>query len=184
MAITKQTVSLADNITERGQIHVKTITRVLEDGKLLSESVHRKVLNPGDSLTGEAAQVAAVAAALWTPEVIAAWHQGTGAGPFDWRPGAVDDLNAFRAGAISVLTGMQVDYANKGQTANATACMTAKEALRTIEATPELVAIYDAWPDTTREQYKAAVMARWLQIASAAPLQVKLDFNGYGGNSL
>jgi hypothetical protein len=76
MPITKQTVSLADNITERGQIHVKTITRVLEDGNLLSESVHRKVLSPGDSLVGEAASVAAVATALWTPEVIAAWQAG------------------------------------------------------------------------------------------------------------
>jgi hypothetical protein len=76
MPIVKQTISLADNITERGQVHVKTITRVIEDGSLLSESVHRKVLSPGDSLTGEAASVAAVATALWTPEVIAAWQAG------------------------------------------------------------------------------------------------------------
>jgi hypothetical protein len=76
MAITKQTVSLADNITERGQIHVKTITRVLEDGSLLSEAVHRKVLSPGDPLDGEGAQVAAIAAAVWMPEVIAAWQDG------------------------------------------------------------------------------------------------------------
>lgn len=76
MELTKQTVALADNITERGQIHVKTITRIVEDGAVVSETFHRKVLNPGDPLTGEAAQVAAVAAAVWTPEVIAAWQAG------------------------------------------------------------------------------------------------------------
>jgi hypothetical protein len=76
MPIVKQTISLADNITERGQVHVKTITRWVEDGNLQSESVHRKVLSPGDSLTGEDSRVAAVATALWTPEVIAAWQAG------------------------------------------------------------------------------------------------------------
>ena len=33
-------------------------------------------------------------------------------------------------------------------------------------------------------KYAAAVLARWGQIVAPAPTQVKLDFNGYGGNSL
>ena len=75
MALTKQTTTLADGVTERGQINVKTIIRVIEDGgNELSVSIQRKVLNPGDPLDGEAAQVAAVANAVWTPEIIAAWQ--------------------------------------------------------------------------------------------------------------
>lgn len=78
MAITKQTISLADGVNERGQVQVKTITRMLEDGIVVGESVHNKVLNPGDSLTGEAAQVVAVANTVWTPDVITAWLAGQG----------------------------------------------------------------------------------------------------------
>lgn len=78
MAITKQIVSTADTVTEEGQIFVRTATRVLEDGVQVSETVSRRVLNPGDSLTGESAQVTAVANAVWTADVIAAWKVRTG----------------------------------------------------------------------------------------------------------
>jgi hypothetical protein len=76
MAITKQTVSIADGVSERGQVQIKTITRVTEEGALISETVNRRVLNPGDSTDGEAEQVVAVANAVWTQAVIDAWNAG------------------------------------------------------------------------------------------------------------
>lgn len=69
--ITKETVTLCDNITEAGHIGVKTITRVMEDGVKLSETIHRKVLSPGDDITNEPPEVQAVARGIWTPAVVA-----------------------------------------------------------------------------------------------------------------
>lgn len=183
MEITKQTLSLADNITERGQIHVKTITRVLEDGDLLSEATHRKVLNPGDPLDGEPAQVAAVAAAVWTPEVVAAWQAGNPAPAVDWRPAAAADLNEMRAKIMNVLTAMQTDYTARDETANAQACLDAKASVKVIDAASGVVAAYAADPGT-RAAFDAAVKARWLEIVAPAPSAVKADFNKYGGNTV
>lgn len=183
MAFTKQTTSIADNITERGQIHVKTITRVLEDGNLLSESVHRKVLSPGDSLSGEAAQVAAIAAAVWTPEIVAAWQAGNPAPAVDWRPEAMADLNVMRAKIMNVLTAMQTDYTARGEAASAAACLDAKAAVKVID---KATGVVTAYTDTngTREAFDLAVKARWAEIVTPAPLQVKSDFNKYGGNTV
>ncbi len=56
-----------------GQIQVRRRTSILEDGVELSFSYHRHVLAPGGDLTKEDAKVGAVARALWTPEVVAAY---------------------------------------------------------------------------------------------------------------
>jgi hypothetical protein len=41
------------------------VTRVLEDGEVLSSSYHRHVLQPGDDLSNEDPKVVAVATAAW-----------------------------------------------------------------------------------------------------------------------
>lgn len=183
MTITKQIVSLADNITERGQIHVKTITRIVENGDLLTEAVHRKVLNPGDSLVGEAPNVAAVASAVWTPEVLAAWEAGQvpQTPEADWRPLANIEREELCASLLRVLTTLLILYQTKGQTANAAAVVTAMDSLTLIEE--DVKPVFDN-PASTREQYAAAVIQRWGQIVAPAPPQVKLDFKRYGGNAL
>ena len=56
-----------------GQVQCRTATVIVEDGVELSRSFHRHVLEPGDDTTGEDDRVTAVAAAAWTPEVIAHW---------------------------------------------------------------------------------------------------------------
>ena len=48
-------------------------TVVLDDGVELNRSFHRKVLAPGDDVSGEDAKVQAVANAVWTTEVVAAY---------------------------------------------------------------------------------------------------------------
>ena len=73
MALTKTTVVDKIEVLELGQVQVRTATVVSEGGDELSRNFHRHVLNPGDDTTGQADRVAAVAAATWTAEVVAAW---------------------------------------------------------------------------------------------------------------
>ena len=65
MALTKETVVDKIEVIEGGTIQVRTSTRVLEDGELLSQSYHRHVLEKGDDLSGEDPKVVAIATAAW-----------------------------------------------------------------------------------------------------------------------
>ena len=84
MALTKETVVDKIEVLEKGQVQVRTATRVLEDGVQLSSSFHRHVLAPstktgdtwGDTdISGEDARVQAVATATWTAEVKTAYQE-------------------------------------------------------------------------------------------------------------
>lgn len=65
MALTKETIVDRIEVLETNAIQVRTATRIIEDGELLSQSYHRHVLQPGDDLTNEDAKVAAIATAAW-----------------------------------------------------------------------------------------------------------------------
>ena len=73
MALSKQTVTGQIEVGENGSIGVRTDTVVTDDGVELSRTYHRKVLAPGDDVSGEDAKVQAVASAVWTDEVKAAY---------------------------------------------------------------------------------------------------------------
>ena len=73
MALIKQTVTGQIEVGELGTIGLRTDTVVLDDGVELNRSFHRKVLAPGDDVSGEDAKVQAVAGAVWTTEVVAAY---------------------------------------------------------------------------------------------------------------
>ncbi len=75
MALTKETIVDKIEVLEKGQVQVRTATRVLEDGAVLSSSFHRHVLAPGDDLSGQDAKVSAIATATWTPEVVTAYEE-------------------------------------------------------------------------------------------------------------
>jgi hypothetical protein len=75
MALTKETIVDKIEVLEKGQVQVRTATRVLEDGVALSSSFHRHVLAPGDDLSGQDAKVSAIATATWTPEVVTAYEE-------------------------------------------------------------------------------------------------------------
>jgi hypothetical protein len=45
-----------------------------KDGEQVGKTYHRHVRVPGDDVTGDCTELQAVAAALWTPEVIAAYQ--------------------------------------------------------------------------------------------------------------
>ena len=83
MAITKETVVDKIEVLEMGQVQVRTATVIKEDGKELTRSFHRHVLNPrtklGDTwedtdISGEDARVQAIANATWTDEVKSAYE--------------------------------------------------------------------------------------------------------------
>lgn len=73
MALEKKTVMGQIEVGELGTIGLRTDTVVLDDGVELNRSFHRKVLAPGDDVSGEDAKVQAVANAVWTDEVVAAY---------------------------------------------------------------------------------------------------------------
>jgi hypothetical protein len=59
-----------------GSLQVRDATVILRDG-VCDPSVppryHRYVLHPGEDLTGKPDRVAVIAAAVWAPDVVAAW---------------------------------------------------------------------------------------------------------------
>ncbi len=84
MALTKVTVVDKIEVLEKGQVQVRTATRVLEDGVELSSSFHRHVVQPSTKsggswadtdISGEDARVQAIATATWTSSVKTAYQE-------------------------------------------------------------------------------------------------------------
>ncbi len=75
MAITKEVKKdKIEIVTDFKHIQVREQTIVKEDGVLISSSyTNRYVLYPDDDISGEDAEVQAVANAVWTDAVKAAW---------------------------------------------------------------------------------------------------------------
>ena len=73
MALTKET---KDDYEVRGEykfIQVRTKTSIMEDGKELSYSYHRRVLTPDADVSGESDELQALVGALWTDEIKSAY---------------------------------------------------------------------------------------------------------------
>ena len=84
MALTKEIVVDKIEVLEKGQVQVRTATRVLEDGVELSSSFHRHVVEPSTKasgswadtdISGEDARVQAIATATWTSAVKTAYQE-------------------------------------------------------------------------------------------------------------
>ena len=74
MAITKEKVIDQITVTENGTVLYREATRIMEDGKQLSQTYHRTSLTPAQDLTGTPANVVAICNVAWTPEVVAAYQ--------------------------------------------------------------------------------------------------------------
>lgn len=72
--ITKETVVDQITVVENGTVLYREATRIIEDGKVLTQTYHRSSLTPGQDLTGQPEKVVAIAQAAWTPEVVAAYE--------------------------------------------------------------------------------------------------------------
>lgn len=74
MSLEKQIVVDQIEVLESGVVQVRTATRIMEGGTVLSSSLHRHVVSPGDDYSGQDARVQAICAAVHTAEVIAAYQ--------------------------------------------------------------------------------------------------------------
>ena len=74
MALTKEVVIDQITVTENGIVLYREATRIMEDGNELSKTYHRTSLTPGQDLSGQPANVAAICNVAWTPEVVAAYE--------------------------------------------------------------------------------------------------------------
>lgn len=72
--LTESSVIDSIDVLETGVIQVRRADRVCRDGVEIAKSYHRHCLAPGEDLSGQDARVAAVAKAVWTPEVIEAYQ--------------------------------------------------------------------------------------------------------------
>ena len=76
MAITKTTeIAKIEIVGEYKAVQVRTDTVIKEDDKEISRSIHRHVVHPDMDISGEDAEVQAVANAVWTDDVKTAWTE-------------------------------------------------------------------------------------------------------------
>jgi len=75
MALTERTVEdKIEIVGDYKHLQVRTATVIERDGVEISRSFSRHVVAPGDDVSGESTEVQAIAAAVHTAEVIAAYQ--------------------------------------------------------------------------------------------------------------
>lgn len=67
--------STSIEIGDDGTVFVQTNTVVMRDGVEIATTPHRTSFVPGSDVSGQLQQVQDICAAVWTPEVIAAFEQ-------------------------------------------------------------------------------------------------------------
>ena len=75
MALEEKSVIDQIEVTRNGSVNVRRADLILKDGVEIGKTYHRHVLAPGDDLSDQDAKVTAIAQAVWTPEVLAAYGQ-------------------------------------------------------------------------------------------------------------
>ena len=73
MALTERNIVDKVELVESNHIQVRTANIIEKDGQVIAKSFHRHILAPGDDVSGEDSKVQAIANAIWTEEVIAAY---------------------------------------------------------------------------------------------------------------
>lgn len=73
MALTEKTIIDKIEVLENNSIQVRTANIIEKDGVEISRIFHRHVVAPSNDISGEDAKVQAVANAIWTEEIIAAY---------------------------------------------------------------------------------------------------------------
>ena len=73
MALSKEVSYDYEVRSEYKHIHEREKTAIIEDGKELSYSYHRRVLTPDMDVSSESDEIKGMADALWTDDVKKAW---------------------------------------------------------------------------------------------------------------
>ena len=83
MALEEITLTDKIEVTQNGSLQIRHRHAIIdsETGVEKAASFHRHVLAPADDVSGECERVQAVAAAVWTPECIAAYQASLPAEP-------------------------------------------------------------------------------------------------------
>lgn len=74
MSLSKQVVIDQVTVDENGFVLYREATRVIENGEVISTSFHRNSLTPTQDLTDHPANVAAIATAAWSPEIVSKYQ--------------------------------------------------------------------------------------------------------------
>ena len=74
MALTEKTIVDKVELVENNSIQIRTATIIEKDGTEIARTFHRHVVAPGEDVTNEDTRVQAIANAIWTEEVIAAYQ--------------------------------------------------------------------------------------------------------------
>ena len=74
MALTETTIIDKIELVENNSIQVRTATIIKKDGTEIAKTYHRHVVSPGEDVSNEDTRVQAIANAIWTDEVIAAYQ--------------------------------------------------------------------------------------------------------------
>ena len=74
MALTEKTIVDKVELVENNSIQIRTATIIEKDGVELTRTFHRHVVCPGEDVSNEDPKVQAIANAIWTEEVIAAYR--------------------------------------------------------------------------------------------------------------
>lgn len=81
MSLTETKVIDQITVTEAGIVLYREAIRIMRGEEQVAQTYHRTSLIPGQDMTGQPAQVAAIAQVVWTPEVIAAYQAALSAAP-------------------------------------------------------------------------------------------------------
>jgi hypothetical protein len=73
MALIEKTIIDKIEVIENNSIQVRTATIIEKDGTELTRTFHRHVVTPGTDISNEDPKVQAIANAIWTEEIIAAY---------------------------------------------------------------------------------------------------------------
>ena len=74
MALTEKTLVDLVELIQSNHIQVRTATIIERDDIEITRTFHRHTLSPGDDVSSENPKVQAIANAVWTEEVIAAFQ--------------------------------------------------------------------------------------------------------------
>ena len=74
MASYSERIEYKEEILPDQIIQLRTATIVLKDNEEVGRQYHREVFVPGDDVSAAPAEVGAIAAALWTADVISAYQ--------------------------------------------------------------------------------------------------------------
>ena len=74
MALIEKIIIDKIEVVETKSIQVRTATIIEKDGAEIARTYHRHVKHPGEDITNEDPKVKAIANAIWTEEVIAAYQ--------------------------------------------------------------------------------------------------------------